>query len=147
MGYLNLEKNNLWAEFCTSKQRYRIKKPQSMQKVLKNLKNAMSPALFSHSNFSSDFIQYFCQWISPVLFCTWKEEGNAATLDRAAQFTGFLQEAVPWLWAELADSEPVWQSLTAPPEVLVTSTAPMTGGQRQYNLNHQGNDDEWSCQI
>lgn len=78
-----------------------------MQKGLKSLENAVSPTLFSHSNFVSDFIQSFWQLISPILLCTWKEEGKAAALDRAAQFTGFLQEGVPWQWAELADGEPV----------------------------------------
>lgn len=108
MGYLILEKNNLWADFWQGEEKEKTKR--SMQKILKSLKNAMSPALFSHSNFSSDFIQNFWQRISPILLCTCKEEGKAASLDRLAQFSGFLQEAVPWLWAQLVDSEPVWQS-------------------------------------
>lgn len=113
-SWVFLEKKNLWADFWQAHQQQRHwereKTRRSIQKAMKSVKHAMSPALFSQSNLSSDSTQNFCQYISPVLICIWKEEGKAAALDRAAQFTGFLQEAAPWLWAELADSEPVLQS-------------------------------------
>lgn len=36
-----------------------------------------------------------------------KEEGKEAALDRTSKFIGFLLKATPWLWPELADSQPV----------------------------------------
>lgn len=98
----------IFDKYIDSKGTEKEKKHKKYAEGFGESKKCHTPALYT--NFSSDFIKNFCQWMSLILLCTWNEEGKAAALDRAAQFTVFLQEAVPWLWAEIADSEPVWQS-------------------------------------